>query len=164
VSDEKNLTKVRVELPNHWATGGESIWAANLGNGLYELRNTPFYAYDLNWGDVVQASADDPNVKPELVSVVKRSGHRTLRCFFKKHVSQEEALEYLDRNLKPLHVSYEGLNGFYFALNLAPEAREDDVRDVLEQMQDAQLIEYETCEARVAGSFDDRPKEPEGDG
>jgi hypothetical protein len=35
VDDE--LTKVHVDLPNHWGTGGESLWARHLGGDLYHL-------------------------------------------------------------------------------------------------------------------------------
>ena len=80
--ENEKLTKVYVDLPNHWATGGESMWAVDLGDDLYEIRNVPFYAYNLNVGDVVFATADSPDLKPEVRRVVRRSGHRTMRLFF----------------------------------------------------------------------------------
>jgi hypothetical protein len=39
MADDQDLTKVHVELPDHRAIGGESMWAADLGGDLYELRN-----------------------------------------------------------------------------------------------------------------------------
>jgi uncharacterized protein DUF4265 len=79
--DEK-LTKVHVELPNNPDLGGESMWAVDLGDDLYELRNVAFQAYGLNFGDVVRATSDSPALKPEIRRVEERSGHRTLRVLF----------------------------------------------------------------------------------
>lgn len=33
-TDDDELTKVYVDLPNHWAVGGESLWARPLGDDL----------------------------------------------------------------------------------------------------------------------------------
>jgi hypothetical protein len=153
---EENLTKVHIDLPNHWAIGGESMWAVDLGEDLYELRNVPFYAYDLNFGDVVRATADSSELKPEVRSVERRSGNRTLRVFFKKSVEKPRTLKLLE-SLKPLLVSFEGVSEFYFALDLEPESDIAEVRRVLDEWQDTGWVEYETCEARSPGSFDDRP-------
>lgn len=36
VTNDPDLTKLHIDLPNHWATGGESLWARSLGDDLYE--------------------------------------------------------------------------------------------------------------------------------
>ena len=41
---DAGLVKIHVDLPNHWATGGESMWATPLGFDLYRIENVPFYA------------------------------------------------------------------------------------------------------------------------
>ena len=154
--DDDRLTKVLVDLPNHWATGGESMWAVDLVGDLFELRNTPFYAYDLNFRDVVRATADSPDLKPEVREVVRRSGHRTLRVFFDEAVPADRRVSLLE-SLHDLLVSFEGATDAFFALDLEPEADIDRVRRQLDQWERNGWIAYETCEARVAGSFDDRP-------
>jgi len=156
MSEGENLTKVHIDLPNHWATGGESMWAVELGGDIYEIRNVPFYAYDLNYGDVVRATPDTSDLIPEVREVLRRSGHNTLRLFFKKSVAESHSLELL-ATLRPLGVSYEGLNSFYFALDLGPETNIAKVRDILDTWEQQGLIEYETCEARVQGGFDAAP-------
>lgn len=83
-TEDESLTKVHIDLPNHWATGGESLWALPLGGDLYEIRNTPFHAYGLNWGNIVRAHSDNPKLKPEVREVVAESGNKTLRVFFDK--------------------------------------------------------------------------------
>ena len=137
------------------------MWAVDLGNDLYEIRNVPFYAYNLNFGDVVLATADSPDLKPEVRRVVRRSGNRTLRLFFASDQAEGGALELL-ASLKPLAVSFEGVTDRYFALDLEPTADVDAVRAQLDKWASQGVAEYETCEERVPGSFDDLP-EPSGD-
>jgi len=52
----------------------------------------PFHAYDLNFGDIVIATPDSPELLPEIRKVVERSGHRTLRVYFKAKVPQKRRL------------------------------------------------------------------------
>jgi hypothetical protein len=154
VSSDEKLTKVHVDLPNHWATGGESMWAVELGDDLYELRNVPFHAYDLNFGDVVYATADSPDLKPEIRRVVRRSGNQTLRVLFAKDQSEETMLSLL-HSLKPLEVSFERGKDRFFALDLEPSADVQRVREVLDDWENQGWAHYETCEARVPDSFDE---------
>ena len=115
MASNESLTKVHVDLPNNPDMGGESMWAADVGSDLYELRNVPFHAYDLNFGDVVRATPDSPELKPEIRSVERRSGHRTLRLFFEKSLSEERMLQLL-KSLAFLSTSFERATGRYFAL------------------------------------------------
>ncbi len=155
-NDDDSLTKVHIDLPNHWATGGESLWALPLGDDLYEIRNSPFYAYGINWGDVVRAHSDDPELKPEVREVVAPSGNRTLRVFFNRTLTQEEqdsvlsSLEYLD-------LSWERADDYYVAIDIHPQSNYQTVCDKLWELEQKGTLEYETCEARIPGSFDDVP-------
>jgi hypothetical protein len=66
MDEEKHLAKIRIDLPEDDAYRAETVWALPLGGALYELRNSPWYAYDLNWGDVVACLAveeDFPRVR-----------------------------------------------------------------------------------------------------
>jgi hypothetical protein len=160
--EDERLTKVHIDLPNHWATGGESMWAVDLGDDLYEIRNVPFYAYNLNFGDVVFATADSPDLKPEVRRVVRRSGNRTMRLFFARDKAEGSALELL-ASLKPLAVSFEGATDRYFALDLELTADVDAIRALLDEWVSQGLAEYETCEERAPGSFDALPEPSEDD-
>ena len=153
---EEPLTKVYVDLPRHWATGGESMWALPLGGDLYEIRNTPFYAYDLNFLDVVRALAPSPEVKPHVLAVVRRSGHETLRVFFNEPIEESRRTAILD-DLARFGVSYEGCSPRYFALDVTPGSTVAELRAHLDQLEREDVLSYETSEARAPGSFDDRP-------
>lgn len=157
------LVKIHVDLPNHWATGGEAFWAKPLGDDLFELRNVPFHAYDLNFLDVVLATSDAPDRRPEIRRVVRRSGHRTLRVIFAESTSPEERTARLTR-MAPLGVTFEGANARYFALDVVPEGDYAAARASLAAAEEEGVLGYETCEARVEGSFDERPdaEDPNG--
>jgi hypothetical protein len=68
-------------------------------------------------------------------------------------VTEEERLQH-PQSLNELHVSFERCSERYVALDLEPEANIDAVRDRLDQFQGDGVLDYETCEARVPGSFD----------
>ena len=153
-----NLTKVHIDLPNHWATGGESLWARDFGGGRFRIENVPFYAYGLNFYDVVEARALRPELKPSVMRVLERSGHQTIRVMFDEATVEEERIDRLN-SLADLHVSYESCNPRYFALDLEPEASMNAVRDRLDAWQAEEVLEYETCEARQPGSFDAQPSD-----
>ena len=159
-NEEDSLTKVHIDLPNHWATGGESLWALSMGEDLYEIRNTPFHAYGLNWGDIVRAHSDDPELKPEVREVVAPSGNKTLRVFLDKQLSREEQNTILS-SLKPLDISWERADDHYVAIDVHPESDYQAVCDRLMELEQEGALAYETCEARRPGSFDDVPSEDE---
>ena len=52
---EEQLEKIYIDLPNDGVVGGESVWAKPLGSDLFEVRNSPWHAYDVHFGDVVRA-------------------------------------------------------------------------------------------------------------
>src|SRR4051812_15609767 len=131
---DETLARIHVDLPNHWGTSGESLSAVPLGDDVYEVRNAPFYAYNINYGDHVVAVSLSPDALPEVQRVVKRSGHRTLRVLFLDMVPQERRMKILE-SLSPMHVTYEGATPKYFALDLAPDADIAQVRAVLDDLE-----------------------------
>lgn len=155
---EEGLEKIHIDLPNHWAIGGESMWAEPLGNDLYKIENVPFYAYGLNFHDIVRATSDSDELKPEIRELVKASGHRTFRVFFEKHLERIEQEEILN-SMKDLTISYERANSIYFALDMQPEGDYQAVFDRLDELEQQNLLGFETCETRVEGSFDDAPED-----
>ncbi|MEW7292836.1 DUF4265 domain-containing protein [Aquimarina sp. 2304DJ70-9] len=157
---EEGLEKIHIDLPNHWAIGGESFWATPLGNDLFRLENVPFYAYGLNFHDVVRATPDSNEHKPEIREVFESSGHRTFRVYFEKTINREKQEEILDA-MKDLTISYERANEIYFSLDIQPEGNYQAVFDKLDEFERNNILEFETCDARMEGSFDDLPTQDE---
>jgi hypothetical protein len=158
VGNASGLSRIHIELPNHPSGGGESMWALPLGSDLYELRNVPFLAYDLNLGDIVLATADSPRQIPEIRRVVKRNGHSTLRLLFRSSVPEKKRRALL-QSLRFLSASFERGHDRLFALDLSPEADVVRVRAILDDWARKGWSDYETCEPRMPGSFDDSPEE-----
>ena len=155
--EEEPLTMVHISLPNHWATDGESLWALPLGDDLYEIRNIPFYAYFINWGDVVKAPENEDQI-PEVKEVVRTSGHETFRVVFDSKLNQEAQLSILS-SLESFDLSWERCNDCYVALDLHVETNYDAVYDRLSELKRDEILAFETCEARVPGEFDAIPSQ-----
>jgi hypothetical protein len=152
------LVKVHIDLPNHWWMKGESIWAVDLGDNLYELQNVPFCAYGLNCGDVVRASVNGPGLKPEVCGIVSRSGNRTVRINFCDALPKSEQQPVIDA-LSSLGAQVERATSQFLGLNVPANASYDAICAYLRDQERAGLLDYETCEQRVPGSFDDAPQE-----
>jgi hypothetical protein len=153
---DRELENIFVDLPNHWATGGESLWAFRLDDGTYQIDNVPFYAYGVNYRDIVRVDSSTPDQKPIVKEVVKPSGHRTIRVIFPKEVGKAEQAPIISV-LEKMHVSAERAFEYYLALDIPPIVDYDSVRDTLDGYQHNGILEYETCEPRADGHFDEGP-------
>lgn len=143
------LAKIFVALPNHWAGHGtETLWARRVGDDLFRLESVPFFAYGLAFGDTVRA---DPFAR----ELVQQRGHTTLRVVFRRDDEPRERRVALLSELAPLRVSFEAWDDSFFALDVAANGDVDAVLERLEWLEKRDVLGFETCEARVRGSFDD---------
>jgi hypothetical protein len=152
-NDDDNLTKIYVDLPDHWATSGESMWAKALGDDLYEVENVPFHTYGLNWKDVVRAVPPDEHSKPRVVEVVRHGGHQTLRFFFSGDLAEEAQQPYLAL-IRELGSDIERADERLVAVDVPPDGQYQATCDLLARLEAEGVLEYETCEMRVPGRFD----------
>jgi hypothetical protein len=155
--DDK-LRKVLVDLPNHWATAAESMWAFLLDDGTYQIDNVPFYAYGLNYRDIVKVDGSEPDSLPVVVEVIEPSGHATIRVVFPKEIGKRKQKPIID-DLESIGVSVERAFENHVALDIPPEIDYDAVRDKLDEFENSGVLNYETCESRVEGRFDEGPDE-----
>jgi len=152
MEEDPKLTKIVIDLPGHWSVSGEGIWAKSLGDDLYQIDNIPFHAYGLNLGDIVKAIEPSPELKPQVIEVIKPSGHRTLRIIFGKNFTEEEQILYLN-GIKAMGVGVERNNHIFLALDVPPEIDYQFVCNYLSELQKDNVLEYETCEVRIPGTF-----------
>ena len=139
--DESNLVKVHFDLQEpEMGVGGESLWAAEVGPNLYELRNSPWHVRTVNWLDVVEASPEAEGKLPEFVTVHKRSGHRTIH-FYVFDTGQSSKQEILD-TCNQLGATYEGMDDRMYALDFAPEIDIAPAIEYLESLQDRELMTW----------------------
>ena len=155
---DEQLTKIYVNLPGHWYTSAESLWAKWLGGDLYELRSVPFAAYGLNFGDIVEA-ATTTNALPCIQRVVTPSGRRTLRLFF-NGASVPDQSPHLDR-LAKLGAEFERATDSLVAIDVPAEADYDAICEALWSLEQQGVLDYETCEQRRPGTFTDLPSTPD---
>jgi hypothetical protein len=137
---DEELTKVHIDLPDNPDTGGEAMWAKPLGADLYELRNSPFHAYHVNFLDVVRAIQASPSLKPSVREVVSRSGHRTIWVTFDEAVDEDRRIELLTE-LNEWRAFYEGRDRKYFAVDVEPDGDYEQVLYVIERWRLEGLLE-----------------------
>jgi hypothetical protein len=152
---EENLEKIIIDLPNHWATGGEGLWSTPLGNDLYRIENVPFFAYGLNFHDIVRAIPNNPDENPYILEVVEPSGHKTLRVIFETEDNDLQVK--LLGTLSKFGATYERANAINVAIDISKSGDYNATYDQLEIYIDQGHLSFETCEPRVEGSFDDAP-------
>jgi hypothetical protein len=150
--NEENLTKVHVDLSGSEGVGGESLWAEDLGENLYRIRNVPFHAYGLNFYDVVFAKSQSEELKPSVLRVHKPSGHKTLRVIFTDNSSHEERITKL-KELNKYKAYHENSDGKLFAIDIEADGDYGAVCDILYAWENQGVLSYETCESRREGSF-----------
>jgi hypothetical protein len=143
MSDSRELIKVFIELPDDEAVSTESFWAEQVGAELFELRNTPFRAYDLNFLDVVRAVPEASDQMPKILSVVTPSGHKTLRVFFSETITEAHQLELLEQ-LSGFHANYERANNRLIAIDVLPDGDYQAVCDQLWAWEQEGILQYET--------------------
>jgi hypothetical protein len=146
-NDEK-LTKVHVGFANG---GGESMWAREIEGDLFAIKNLPFFAFGLNFEDVVRATPGDSGLR-EVRTVVRRSGHQTLRMLFPPHVRRADQQVHLDA-VKCLGASFERATDRLVAVDVPPGASYDAILALLTNLEAADVAAFETCEARRVDDF-----------
>ena len=124
--DYDDLVKIEFRVTDETGeTDVETLWATPLGNDLYRLENSPWFAYGVSFLDTVRARSAANNL-PVFEAVVKKSGNRTVRVILDPPAEAgNSSAEMLDE-LVALGASYEGLNPKYMAVNI--EAHVDFVR------------------------------------
>jgi hypothetical protein len=117
------MGKVLFVLAPDEGIGTETLWAKDLGEGLFELDNTPWYANGCALGDVVRCkpTARSP---AEFVEVVRPSGNRTVRVFVPAGDERTARKEEIFAFLKSAGCMFEGQgadNGL-IAVTIPPSA------------------------------------------
>jgi len=141
-SPEEEFVKVVIDISDpDMDVRAEGVWAVSLGNDVYEIRNSPWYARNVNWGDWVRAIAPSDDESPVFESVVKRSGHRTIHVTFLDSGLQRKA-KILDE-LNGLGASYENNDSKMYAVDCAAETDAAPVIRYLDKLESENLLELE---------------------
>ena len=122
--DSKVLFRVPKEGGSHQV---ETLWATALGNDEYKLDNSPFYAYSVSWEDIVYAPFDATEGLATFASVVRKSGHRTIRVIFNPTVQNGNQSDLVLQGLVSLGCTYEGANRSCMSIDLPPAVQMEKV-------------------------------------
>jgi hypothetical protein len=146
---DENLVKVNVSFG---ARGGESMWAKHIEGDLFAIRNLPFFAFGLNFGDIVIAR--ETGGQRQVQRVVRPSGHRTLRIVFSAGLGADQQEVYF-AELRTHGGTFERATDRMVAVDAPPAANFDATMATLVRGEAKGELVFETCEERAPGSFDD---------
>ncbi len=123
----------------------ESLWAEDLGKGLYRIDSIPFFAYDVSRGDTVRALEREGELLFD--EAIERSGHATLRV----KVADEADVERVRDRLRALACESElsHLTGL-FGVDVPSSADYEAVRAFLDGEESRERLDYE--EAALPGA------------
>ena len=110
----QNLTKILFELPkdNLGNYSTESVWAEEIGEHVYLLKNSPFYSYGYSFEDKVLTTKQGSNL-PVVLKLIEPSGRSTYRLILNKAASNDDFSKHW-LLLENIGCSYEeGTSGLY---------------------------------------------------
>lgn len=113
----------------------ETLWAVALGNNLFRLDNSPFYAYDVSWQDIIEATKEAEDFY-EFVRVVEKSGNRTVRIIFQNFSGNDEKGKQILSDIKNLGCSYEGANSKLISITIPSTVNFESVVNYLSEQND----------------------------
>jgi uncharacterized protein DUF4265 len=132
----QQLKKVAVPLPPGAPTAEETLWAQPLGDHLYRLDNTPWFARGVALGDVVRCE-DSGEGLPRFLEVVEPSGSRTVRVFVPDTPDRQRVKQEIFQFLESAGCKYEGF-GKDKGLIAVTIPRDVDAQKVLERLSEYQ--------------------------
>lgn len=106
----------------------ETLWAARAGEGLYRLKNIPFFVYGVSAEDVVCAHPVDGILT--FSRIVLRGGHSTFRIFLARGVDRERFGSHWDA-FEALGCWCERGTERLLAIDVPPEASIEAARELL---------------------------------
>ena len=109
----------------------ETPWATPVGDDLYRVENSPFYAYEVSWLDIVRAPYSEEEERPLFSEVVEKSGHKTIRVIFDPPVEDGNESDTILRELVEIGCTYEGATPSYICIDIPPEIELSRVRTFL---------------------------------
>ena len=137
---------LHVDLADHGMPGKyEQLWASRSTPTEFAIASIPFFPYGLALGDLVSTRGPEP---PNLVvaSVVRRSGHRTLRVGLSMYKTIPELHEHLHRELVHSGLCYEWHGAEYVAIDLPTEGAEASLLEYLQPLATSHKLVYEIVE------------------
>ncbi len=105
----------------------ESVWASKVGSN-YRIENTPFFAKNISYGDLV--SVENDNGKLYFLALISASEHSTIQVVF----FDTSTFDKLVLVVEGLGASWEGLDERkrYISINFPSDKNYSDLKNVLD--------------------------------
>jgi hypothetical protein len=138
--------RVKIAFPLEAEQSGgierERLWATPLPDGTYLIENSPFHAYGISYGDTVRAHLESGDLV--FSGVARRGGHSTYRLKLPPGAGDGYFLEFWPQ-LGALGCTYERTDDErrIYTLDLSPSVSVHDVYDILTQLENAGITEFE---------------------
>jgi hypothetical protein len=131
-TDIKPTAKVLFRVPDDEGDADvETLWAVDLGEGLYKVCNLPYFAYGVSLHDVVYAPVNAEDGFPTFERVVSKSGNRTLRVILDPPVAKGNRSDALLAELVATGCDCEGANKGYVVINVPGSVHLPDIEELL---------------------------------
>lgn len=128
---------VKVRFHGTQSRDSETLWVSPISDDIYQLENSPFFAYGVSWKDLIKAKLGKDQFL-EYVGCVKKSGNRTLRIIFQDFQSSEQPAQAILKQLTELGCSYEGMQPRLISINVPPEVELQRITDFLKDQSGTQ--------------------------
>ena len=135
--DLEGLEKILLSVETWGGDQNELLWCKKLDDSKYQLKNLPFYAYDLSYDDVVVASVIKEFLAAELVA--ERSGHSTYRVF----ATNADMFFANWERFSKLGCTFEKATERLFAIDVPPQTDVHSVYQALEEGENGGVWEFE---------------------
>lgn len=132
MSSDPQTNVIKVRFPDPGGQNTETLWATMIEPNRFRLDNSPFFAYEVSWQDIVEARVGTDGVL-EYVRCVKKSGNRTLRVIFQDYRSTEPKAEEILAGLRDLGCTYEAMPPRLISLNVPRKLNLGNVTDFLKR-------------------------------
>ena len=135
----------------------ESLHAAPLNDGTYEVANIPFFSYDAALGDVVTVKEEPDEDGRFFDKLVRESGNSVIRVY----VRQKPELPRLAERLRAMGCESEVLHS-YMAVNIPAHVSYSPILQMLLQGEASDRWGFEEavlCHKLAPGEVDPRPKD-----
>jgi Domain of unknown function (DUF4265)/Uncharacterized protein conserved in bacteria (DUF2314) len=132
VADEDYVKlEIRTETEGDDEVYVETPWAIRVGTNTFRLENSPYFAYRVSFGDIVEAIPQKDVSSFLFKRVVEKSGNRTVRVILDPPSDKSRKSMKVLESLVEMGCSYEGANPGYIAVNIPPEVDLEPVCDFL---------------------------------
>lgn len=132
MNKETALAKIEIRVEDDEGNiDVETPWVTPVGHDRYRLENSPFYAYNVSWEDIVEGKIEDAEGFPVFTKVLEMSGNRTVRVIFNPPIKEGNRSQDILNGLTDLGCSYEGANRSYIVINIPKDIDLMKIRDYL---------------------------------